>query len=63
MKIMDAVGIIYTLVDTSELEKIATGGLKSRLFQMADQSLLDGFLFGCDLKAIRGRVSSAPKIQ
>jgi hypothetical protein len=52
-KIMDAVGIIYTLVDTSELEKIATGGLKSRLFQMADQSLLDGFLFGRDLKAIR----------
>jgi hypothetical protein len=53
MKIMDAVGIIYTLVETQSLAAIAAEGLKSRLFRMDNDELLDGFLFGRDLNAIR----------
>jgi hypothetical protein len=53
MKIMDAVGIIYTLVETQSLAAIAAEGLKSRLFRMDNEELLDGFLFGRDLNAIR----------
>lgn len=50
---MDAVGIIYTLVNTQRLALIAVEGLKSQLFRMDNQDLLDGFLFGRDLNAIR----------
>jgi hypothetical protein len=53
MKVMDAVGIIYTLVETQSLAAIAAEGLKSRLFRMDNEELLDGFLFGRDLNAIR----------
>ncbi|WP_162820275.1 hypothetical protein [Microvirga calopogonii] len=50
---MDAVGIIYTLVETQRLATIAVEGLKSQLFRMENEELLDGFLFGRDLNAIR----------
>ncbi|MBD2745896.1 hypothetical protein IC232_04205 [Microvirga sp. BT688] len=50
---MDAVGIIYTLVNTQRLALIATEGLKSDLFRMDNEELIDGFLFGRDLNAIR----------
>jgi hypothetical protein len=53
MKVMDAVGIIYTLVESQSLAAIAAEGLKSRLFRMDNEELLDGFLFGRDLNAIR----------
>src|SRR4051794_13554680 len=52
-KIMDAVGIIFTLVETQRLASIAEVGLKSQLFRMDSEELMDGFLFGRDLNAIR----------
>ncbi|QRM34927.1 hypothetical protein [Microvirga sp. VF16] len=50
---MDAVGIIYTVVETQRLASIAEAGLKSQLFRMDNEELIDGFLFGRDLNAIR----------
>jgi hypothetical protein len=52
-KIMDAVGIIFTIVQTERLASIAEVGLKSQLFRMDNEELMDGFLFGRDLNAIR----------
>jgi hypothetical protein len=52
-KIMDAVGIIFTVVETERLASIAEVGLKSQLFRMDNEELMDGILFGRDLNAIR----------
>jgi hypothetical protein len=52
-EIMDAVGIIYTIVETERLASIAADGLKSQLSRMDNEDLIDGFLFGRDLNAIR----------
>lgn len=50
---MDVVGIIYTVVETQRLASIAEAGLKSQLFRMDNEDLMDGLLFGRDLNAIR----------
>jgi len=50
---MDAVGIIFTVVKTERLASIAEVGLKSQLFRMDNEELMDGILFGRDLNAIR----------
>ncbi|WP_262267173.1 MULTISPECIES: hypothetical protein [Microvirga] len=50
---MDAVGIIFTVVETHRLASIAEVGLKSQLFRLDNEELIDGFVFGRDLNAIR----------